>query len=436
MTVDSGDSSTFKVVKKNAFHITYGDGSGADGDYFTDDFTIGEASINDLQMGIAHNANLTQGLLGIGYSLNEASNYDDPSTEENEAFVYPNLIDAMVSQHLISINAYSLYLDDLDSDSGSIIFGGLDTDKFHGDLVQMPIVPRTLRNGSELFIEFAVALTGVSLSDGSSNKAIPLSGSPPAVVLDSGTALTYLPTTLAESIYDEIGAYDDSSYFGTGLVFADCDLIETGKSFDFKFGGSDGSDSVTIKVPYSEMILFPEKLGFSLDGYIPSDVPFSHVCILGIMSSPEDPYIMGDTFLRSAYVVYDLKNNVIALAQTNFNSDDSNVVDFKAGQTAIPAVSGVASSAGVVETGTGKPGGKTDSEGSTTRRATPRPTSASASGSGSASSRTSSATITDSTATGSGNAGVATVPALDISGLVVLGGATLFAVLGGGWLLA
>jgi hypothetical protein len=394
-------------------------------------------------MGIAYSANLTQGLLGIGYPFNEASNVDDPSTVENEAFVYPNIVDDMVSQDLIAINAYSLYLDDLDSDSGSIIFGGLDTDKFHGDLVQMPVVPRTLRNGTDVFVEFAVALTSFSLTDGSSNKNLPLSESAPPVVLDSGTALTYLPSALAEDIYTELGAYDDSqSYFGTGLTFVDCDLIESDKTFNFGFGGSDGSDGVTIKIPYDEMILFPDKLGFSLDGYIPSGVTFQSVCVLGIMSTNDEPYILGDTFLRSAYVVYDLKNNVIALAQTNFNSSDTNVIDFKADQTAIPVVSGVASSAGIVETGTGKPGGKTESgtasvtsTASTTGRPTQRSTTVSGSASASTT-RTSTETVTNTAASDTGNAGASTVPALDLSRFFVLGGATLFAVLGGAWLLA
>jgi len=431
------DSSSYKLVKANAFHIVYGDSSGADGDYFTDDFTIGDASIDSLQMGIAKAANLTQGLLGIGYALNEASNSDDPYTTVNEAFVYPNIIDALVSQKLIEINAYSLYLDDLDASTGNIIFGGLDSDKYHGDLVQMPIVPTTLRNGSDVYAEFGVALTSFAVG----GKDITPAGSPPAAILDSGTSLTYLPDTLVADIVTAIGGYDDSGYYGTGFIFADCDQISTTKSFDFGFGGTDGSDSVTIKVPYSEMIIEPSKFGFSLAGYIPTDINFTNVCILGIIPATSEPYILGDTFLRSAYVVYDLKNNVVALAQTNFNSTSSSIVDFTADQTAIPAVSGVASNAGIVETATGNVGVKTDTA-SATGKATPKPTGSG--GSATASHKSGTAISPTPTATGSGSgsgsgagsAGVASVPALDFSGLLMLGGSAVFAMLGGGWLLA
>ena len=56
--------------------------------------------------------------MGIGFDLDEAAET-----------VYPNIIDDMVSQGLIATKAYSLYLDDYDSPTGSIIFGGVDSGK-------------------------------------------------------------------------------------------------------------------------------------------------------------------------------------------------------------------------------------------------------------------------------------------------------------------
>lgn len=377
-------------------------------------------------MGIAQAANLTQGLLGIGYSANEASNSDDQSTLEDDSFVYANIIDAIVSQKLIDINAYSLYLNDLDASTGSIIFGGLDSDKYQGDLVQMPVVPDSLPNGTDIYLSFGVALTSFALG----GKDLTPSGSPPAAILDTGTSLTLLPETIANDIIQELGAYDDSEgESGTGLVLADCNLANSDKTFDFGFGGTDGSDSIKVKVPYNEMIIDPAKLGFELNGYAPQGITFQDICVLGILPASE-PYILGDTFLRSAYVVYDLKNNVIALAQTNFNSTTSSIVDFKADQTAIPAVSGVASNAGISETATGKLPLKTNTA------------SATGSGSGGVSghatntgSETATATSTP-TSSSTKNAGVASVPALDLTALSVLGGSAMLVVFGGGWLLA
>lgn len=47
--------------------------------------------------------------------------------------------------------------------------------------------------------------------------------------------------------------------------------------------------------------------------------------------------ILGDTFLRSAYVVYDLVNLKAAIAQTVFNATDSNVVTFASSGAAVPS---------------------------------------------------------------------------------------------------
>lgn len=51
--------------------------------------------------------------------------------------------------------------------------------------------------------------------------------------------------------------------------------------------------------------------------------------------------MLGDTFLRSAYVVYDLANNAISLAPTNFNATASTVLEIAAGANGVPDASGV-----------------------------------------------------------------------------------------------
>lgn len=42
-------------------------------------------------------------------------------------------------------------------------------------------------------------------------------------------------------------------------------------------------------------------------------------CALGIVPTSGGSSVLGDTFLRSVYVVYDMDNNEISLANTNFN---------------------------------------------------------------------------------------------------------------------
>lgn len=346
-TVDQTKSSTFKVVSKGEFDISYADSSGASGDYMKDTLTIGGATITALEMGIAHEATLTTGLLGIGYDINEASD-----SLKSGAFVYPSIIDTMVAQNLTSTKAYSLYLDDLDSSTGSIIFGGLDSDKFQGNLVQVPVVPDHYRNGTEVFVELKVNMTSFGITS-ATNTTNTTAFTQFSIVLDSGTSLTYLPDTLANAIFKMVGAYDDTAT--TGGVFVDCDILKKTPGQTFNFGFQNGAE---IKVDMTEMI-FPLTGLFAIPAsYVPSSSSLgfssSNACALGLLGGgATGPFLLGDTFLRSAYVVYDLTNNVIGLAQTNFNSSKTTIMEFDATATQLPTVSGVAVSTPAVKSGAG-----------------------------------------------------------------------------------
>jgi hypothetical protein len=420
LIVDPTNSSTYKVVDKGGFAITYVNKDGAAGNYITDTFTIGGATIKALEMGLASESTLPMGIMGIGYDTDEASN-----SEESKAkpFIYPSIIDTMFNQSLISTKAYSLYLDDLEASTGSIIFGGLDSDKYHGDLLQLPIVPDTLQNGMKVYAEFSVAMTGFGITS-QSGITTNFTAEVEAAILDSGTTVTYLPDRLVSQLIQAINGVDDPE--GTGNIFVDCNIRNNASmTFNYGFGGANG---VFIKVPVSELV-FDLTGVFSLGPYSPPELPFSNVCAFGILpGGTEGPFTLGDTFLRSAYVVYDIQNNLIALAQTNFNSTTSSVVDFKAGATSIPKVSGVASSAQVTQTATGMIGPQK---------------SATETGSGTTSTGTATRTSTGSTTTGSSatqtqskSAAVGSVPAFNIQRLLILGISVAFAGLGGGFLFA
>jgi hypothetical protein len=122
--VDSSKSSTFQDVS-TGFRVKYGDQSGATGDFITDNFGIGGVTIQNLTMGLATKTTTGSGLMGIGYDTLEAG-YQAGDLKQP----YKSIIDTMLVQGLINTKSYSLYLDDLTAKSGSIIFGGADTQKF------------------------------------------------------------------------------------------------------------------------------------------------------------------------------------------------------------------------------------------------------------------------------------------------------------------
>ncbi|KAI1263892.1 aspartic peptidase domain-containing protein [Xylariaceae sp. FL1019] len=340
-TYDHTASSTYEVVDADGFDISYVDGSGSSGDYIADTFRIAGATIKALQMGLAAESTISSGLIGVGFDTNVAAER-----------VYSNLIDEFMAQDVIATKSYSLYLNDLESSTGTILFGGIDTKKFIGDLKVVDIRPETI-SGQQIYSSFSVTLTDLEVTDGdNSNKSYVTQDID--VVLDSGTTLTYLPSTVAERVFAAFNAYDDSQ--GTGLVYINCDYLadKPDMTFDFRFGAS----GPLIRVPIDEMILDNVKAYVELGLQLP-DLDFDNVCSLGLQAL-DDYYLLGDTFLRSAYVVYDISSLSIGMAQANLNSTESNIVEI--GTSGIPSATGVNaqttnadSSSGTDGTSTGNP---------------------------------------------------------------------------------
>ena len=319
-TYNPKKSSTYKVLEEDGFEISYLDNSTAAGDYITDDLSIGGTTIKSLQMGYATKTVRGAGILGVGYSSNVAS------TER-----YPNLIDQFVAQKLITTKAYSLYLNDRRSDTGNILFGGIDKDKFIGDLSILPVY---MTKGQAEPVHFEVEMESVSLDltkDGKTTKIIstdPSLGQTSTIaILDSGTTLSYLPTKITDQIHSKLSIYVDDIW--TGLTFIDCEYLTSNPdlTISFTFGSN-----TTISVPVWEIVL--DMLG-DLQSEFPFKLPFERACVFGIQSTAgfeedgfdEDMALLGETFLRSAYVVYDLTHHEIGIAQANLNSTTTDIVE-------------------------------------------------------------------------------------------------------------
>ncbi|CAK7197392.1 hypothetical protein SEUCBS139899_000038 [Sporothrix eucalyptigena] len=334
---NSDDSSTFVITGQNEFSISYVDGSHSDGSYFTDVFSIGGSTVTNMTMGLGEDTDINFGLVGIGYKTDEAI----VSTEEDLSAAYNNLPLVMVQEGIIKTNAYSLWLNDLDASTGNLLFGGIDTAKYTGDLVKVDIYKDS---DTGTFTSFIVALTSVEAVSSSGSDTLTSTSFPIAVVLDSGTTLSYVPQDLAEEIWKEVGAVYNAE---VGLAVIPCGMASSGGHFTFGFGGPSGA---TINVAMDELVL--DLFSGGTATFSSGQYKGETACEFGIQNSSSDPFLLGDTFLRSAYVVYDLVNNEIALAQTDFNATDSNIVAFASSGAAIPSATAAPSQAEVTQTPT------------------------------------------------------------------------------------
>ncbi|KIE00308.1 candidapepsin-4 precursor, partial [Metarhizium majus ARSEF 297] len=301
----ANSSSTYKYVSSN-FNISYVDGSGAAGDYVTDTISFSGVKLPSLQFGVGYESTSEQNVLGIGYPSNEVQ------VVRSGLQPYDNLPAKMAADGLIASSAYSLWLNDLDSSTGEVLFGGVDRDRFQGSLISLPI--QKVRND---YNEFFITMTGLDVGSKNVGKNMAL-----AVLLDSGSSLTYLPDSMVESIYGMVEASYEPSQ---GAAFAKCSVKQKIASMTFNF-----SSPASVTVPMDEMLI-------NVSDTEGEQLIFGNgepACLFGILPAGKSSSVLGDTFLRSAYVVYDTENNEISLANTIFNVTTSNKVEINSKSTA------------------------------------------------------------------------------------------------------
>ncbi|KAK4194960.1 aspartic peptidase domain-containing protein [Triangularia verruculosa] len=168
---------------------------------------------------------------------------------------YNNLIDELYVQGITQSKVFSIALGGQYSESGSaIIFGGLNTKKFSGKVVST--------------YEYSTM---------------------PAL-LNTSSTWSYLPQHLFNSLENNFNA----TLSEDGSLEVPCSMVEQPGTVDFTFG------DLTIRVPYSEFISQLEP------GY----------CALGVLprKGSYDRAVLGDSFLRSAYIVFDQTNQHLYMA--------------------------------------------------------------------------------------------------------------------------
>lgn len=339
-TYDANSSSTYEYVNSR-FTISYVDQSSSAGDYVRDTvrFTDSDVTLPGQQFGVGYQSSTSDAILGIGYPTNEVQ-------VSTGGGLYPNIPVSLMNEGYTSSLTYSLWLNNITADQGSILFGGVNTAKYQGELQSLPIIPT---NG--IYREFTISMTGVGLNGDDAER---FSGSGEwDVHLDSGASLTYLPDEIADAIYDYTGAEYDAT---VGAALLGCELQTSNDTIDFRF-----SDSATIRVPMSEMV-----------------VPYAQfagqtICTLGVLpaiaADRREYLILGDTFLRSAYVVYDMEGHTISMAQTVYGDVDDDIVEIGSNSTDRPTGTGTPAPSNFIASG-GNGGGSGSPSGSGSGRST------------------------------------------------------------------
>ncbi|KAG2231290.1 hypothetical protein INT48_006401, partial [Thamnidium elegans] len=346
---DEKKSSTF-VPSTEPFNITYGIGN-AHGTYATDTITIAGATIENQKFGYV---DTTQNILTDVQTL-EGSSYtptissgDNSSTYGTDfrmdgifGLGYPFLTASvnkqynpfffnLKAQNKISKNIFSIFLNNAESygNSGEIIFGGVDETKYTGDIAYLPVVKtdrrtQTLETVSD-FGFWQVYGQGISVKNGVQKEIQVKFDNTVPFVFDTGTTLSYLPTTVLEPIIvAAVGkanvAYDKvNNYFQIRCSMAkENTRIEVVMSTTAEISAT----PIIMSVPIADLI-------FPMDT---EQVSTASVCMFGIVPTAGTIFI-GESLLRSVYQVYDAELNRIGIAGaissnatvTNTSGDNTN----------------------------------------------------------------------------------------------------------------
>ncbi|PWY84534.1 aspartic protease [Aspergillus sclerotioniger CBS 115572] len=269
------DSSASSSYHKNGseFAIKYGSGS-LSGFISQDTLKIGDLKIKGQDFaeatnepGLAFAFGRFDGILGLGYDTISVNKIVPP---------FYNMID----QELLDEPVFAFYLGDANTEGDSSVatFGGIDKDHYTGELIKIPLRRKAY---------WEVDLDAIALGDDVAE--LEHTG----VILDTGTSLIALPADLAEMINAQIGAKKG----WTGQYTLDCAKRSSLPDVTFTLSGHNFSISA---FDYTL-----ETQGSCISAFMGMDFP-----------EPVGPLaILGDSFLRKWYSVYDLGNSAVGLAK-------------------------------------------------------------------------------------------------------------------------
>jgi len=207
------DSSASSTYQKNgsSFEIRYGSGE-LSGFVSKDTLTIGDLTIKGQvfaeateEPGLAFAFGRFDGILGLGYDTISVNGIVPPFYE-------------MVNQKLLDEQVFAFYLGDAEDDNSEVTFGGVNKAHYTGDITTIPLRRKAY---------WEVDLDSISFGD--STAQLDSTG----VILDTGTSLIVLPSTLAELLNKEMGA--KKGYNGQYTV--ECDKRATLPDLTFELSG-------------------------------------------------------------------------------------------------------------------------------------------------------------------------------------------------------
>lgn len=271
-----------------ALSLVYGDGSCADGWVVNDVISVyGDTLLNTTAF--------------FGYLQDEAGDLASSDTDGIIGLAYsslsngfPTFIDQLVTHEGMD-NVFAMCLG---GPNASITLGGLDSELYVGSISYTPITSETY---------YVVDLMSVSLSGQSVSVTLP-------AIVDSGTTGLVLDTTTFEALLFPVVEACDTSAF-CSILANSITSPGTGYCLDSELSTAQLKDfpHFVFEFPDAEGNTFSVKV--TAEAYL-TQIPDSN-CYLVLIFPGDDMSILGDTFMKSSYVIFDRANKQIGFAESD-----------------------------------------------------------------------------------------------------------------------
>ncbi|KAF5871887.1 putative aspartic-type protein [Botrytis fragariae] len=293
--------STFKAISGEEFSITYGDGEYLTGVLGSQPVTFAGINVTTTVALVTSAAwegdGTTSGLVGMAYP-GITSAYKG-STQ----VVYNPIFTTMYEEELVD-SLFSLAIErDVSGPAGYLALGGVPPVDFVQDFASTPILVTSITGYPKTYDFYTIKIQAAYLN----GKAISGAATPQYIV-DSGTTLNYLPTTMANAInkaFVPAAVYSNDE----GAYVVSCTAVPP--VFGIEIGGT---------------VFYTNPLDMIL--YAGTDDDGNDVCISGIddggSDTADDLYILGDTFQKNVVTVFDVGAGVLQFAaRENYTSNDT-----------------------------------------------------------------------------------------------------------------
>ncbi|KAH0011044.1 acid protease, partial [Aureobasidium melanogenum] len=323
------------MTKSGALDIRYFDDTRMMGDLITDVVHFDDRVITNFPMGLAKEGRLRfapyTGVLGLGYSSQMAY-----LRHHNGVKAFPGFVDTLVQAGAIPSRLYSIYLNTLDL-YGSILFGGIDTDKYKGPLTTLNFLRL---DQSDRVDDFCLILKKVNMqpNDGPNQTIFQATENVKwYTFLDTGTPDWVLPTSAYHKLIGYAGVLPEAGYYSQSGIpdnsfVKPCSEVTRGVDnttrFELMFAGS-GTNTATLQLELADLFTpLLDKNGSAVTNRFGQQMCWLRVS--DAQSESVTSWTSGNV-MRAGYWVFDLDNGQVSVAQANLRANSSNVVQVEAG---------------------------------------------------------------------------------------------------------